>query len=340
MRRPIVVVGSVNLDLVTVGRRIPLPGETVQGERFQTFHGGKGANQAVGVARLDYPAALVAKVGDDDFGNQLRQGLRAAGVKVQAVFRAAQTASGVAVILVDRKGQNSITVVSGANGQLLPSDLEKALPQLRTAGMLLTQLEIPMETVEFLCALAERSQIPLMLDPAPARALPRKLLRQVTYLTPNETEACVLCGTVPGELTAATAEAMAEPLLGGAAHVIVKMGKHGAYVASATGLRKMIPAFKVRAIDSTAAGDAFNAALAVGLMQGLGLVEAARFAAAAGALSTTRAGAQPSMPTAEETQQLLRSHNGIPGRAGQGIGTRDAEAANQGKEKQDVHDSM
>lgn len=310
MRRPIVVIGSINLDLVCSSRRIPLPGETVRGQRFQTFHGGKGANQAVGVARLGYPVTMIGKVGDDDFGTRLRQGLRSAGVNVRAVSRAEGTASGVALISVDSKGQNSIVVVPGANGELLPCDLEKSLPLLRSAGILLTQLEVPMETVEYVAAVAQRFGIPLMLDPAPARPLPRKLLRQVAYLTPNETETCTLCGLASRDLTPANVEGAAASLLGGSANVIVKMGKHGAFVAGASGIRKMIPAFKVKAIDSTAAGDAFNAGVAVALMRGMELVEAVRFGAAVGAVSTTRAGAQPSMPTAAEVMELLGTQNG------------------------------
>ena len=310
MRPAIVVVGSVNLDLVSVGKRIPAPGETVRGDKFQTFHGGKGANQAVAVARLGHPVRMVAKVGGDDFGKRLRQGLHAAGVNVHAVTTAEETASGVALICVDRTGQNSITVVPGANDQLLPRDLEKALPELRSAGIILTQLEIPMDTVEYLCSLAQRFQIPLMLDPAPARSLSRKLLRQVTFLTPNETETCMLCGISLAELTSTTAEKYATFLLDGAANVIIKMGRQGAYLASADGVRRMIPAFRVKAVDSTAAGDAFNAGLAAGLMEGMDLAQAVRYGAAVGALSTTRAGAQNSMPTAAEVSELLALRNG------------------------------
>lgn len=306
MRESIVVVGSVNLDLVCVGKKIPAPGETVWGNQFQTFHGGKGANQAVAVGRLGYPVSMVGKVGDDDFGNRLRQGLRSAHVNVRAVSTAKSTASGVALITVDSKGQNSITVIPGANGELRPQDLEKSIPQLRSAGMILTQLEVPMETVEYLCSLAARLKVPLMLDPAPARSIPRKILRCVTYLTPNETETCTLCGIAPDELTPATVAGFAEKLqCEGADNVIIKMGKHGAFIASADGLRKMVPAFRVKAVDSTAAGDAFNGALAVALMRGFTLEDAVRFAAAAGAMSATRAGAQTSMPTEKEVAHML-----------------------------------
>lgn len=307
--KSIVVVGSVNLDLVCRGKRIPAPGETVTGEEFQTFHGGKGANQAVAIGRLGYPVSMVAKVGDDEFGSRLREGLRAADVDVDAVGTAKATASGVALITVNAQGQNSITVVPGANGKLLPRDLEKVLPRLRSAGVLLTQLEIPMETVEHLSAIAERYEIPLMLDPAPARALPASLLRRVTYLTPNETEACTLCRTPIEDLTPKNVREYAETLLqGGPANVIIKMGGRGAYIAGADGLRTPVPSFKVRVVDSTAAGDAFNGGLAVALMRGMELREAVRFAAAVGAVSVTRAGAQPAMPAAREVNRLLDAH--------------------------------
>jgi ribokinase len=306
MHRSIVVVGSVNLDLVCTGKRIPAPGETVTGDNFQTFHGGKGANQAVAVGRLGYPVGMVAKVGDDEFGSRLRQGLRAAKVNVQAVATAKHTASGVALISVDGQGQNSITVIPGANGKLLPEDLDKSLPQLRSAGMILAQLEIPIETVEYLCAIAYRFKVPLMLDPAPARRLSRKMLRHVTYLTPNESETCALCGIPSDDLNAATVDELAQTLLtSGAANVIMKMGSHGAYVAGADGLRRMVPAFKVRVADSTAAGDAFNGGLAVALMRGMHLEDAVRFAGAVGALSVMRAGAQPAMPTEREVSDFL-----------------------------------
>lgn len=312
----IVVVGSINLDLVCAGKRIPAPGETLKGDRFQTFHGGKGANQAVAVARLGHPVNMIGKVGDDDFGPRLRQGLRDANVGVRGVSTAKGVSSGVALISVDAAGQNSITVVPGANDRLRPCDLEACLPQIRSAAMILTQLEIPMETVEFLGAAARRFDIPFMLDPAPARPLPRKILRTVTYLTPNETETCALCGLAPGELTPLNVATFAELLLNtGPANVIVKMGKHGAYIAAADGLRRLVPAFKVRAVDSTAAGDAFNAGMAVALVRGKYLSDAVRYGAATGALSTTRAGAQTSMPEGSHVDRLVNSIHAKPVRA-------------------------
>lgn len=306
MPKPIVVVGSINLDLVSTGKRIPGPGETLVGETFQTFHGGKGANQAVAIGRLGYAVSMIAKVGDDEFGVSLRRGLAAEKVNVRTVGTAKGFASGVALISVDAKGQNSITVIPGANGQVLPRDLRKSLPLLRSAGIILTQLETTLEAVEYLCDVSRRYAVPLMLDPAPARALPRIMLRSVSYLTPNETETCTLCGIPAADLTPATVADVAVKLAKtGAANIIVKMGSRGAYIHGADGLRKWVPAFRVKAVDTTAAGDAFNGALAVALMQGLDLEQAVRFASAAGALSATRAGAQPSMPTAQEVAALV-----------------------------------
>ena len=317
MTKPIVVVGSINLDLVCTASRIPAPGETLSGERFQTFHGGKGANQAVAAARLGSHVRMIGKVGDDDFGRELRAGLLDAAINVDHVATSPGISSGVALISVSTDGQNSILVVPGANGTLRPADLERCLPHLRSAGMILTQLEIPIETVEFLAAAAGKLGVPLMLDPAPARALPPELLRHVTYLTPNETEALTLCGLDQSELSEADAVQAAETLLGhGGTNVILKMGSRGALVATADGLCKRIPAIPVSAVDSTAAGDAFNGGVANALMRGLALVEAVEFGIAVAALSVTRAGAQPAMPHAHEVAELL-ARQGSASPAGQ-----------------------
>ena len=310
MTKPIVVVGSVNLDLVCTASRIPAPGETVMGSRFQTFHGGKGANQAVAAARLGADVRMVAKVGDDEFGRELRAGLIDAAINVEDVTVSRGTASGVALISVSTSGQNSIIVVPGANDLLHPADLEHCLPHLRSAGVILVQLEIPIETVEFLCSAAREAQVPLMLDPAPARTLSPATLRCITYLTPNETETLTLCGLNQQELSEQDAFEAAEQLLSaGAANVILKMGARGALIAAAEGLRKMVPAFPVSAVDSTAAGDAFNGGLATALMQGQGLEQAVEFAVAASALSVTRPGAQAAMPNAVEVYKLLQTRS-------------------------------
>lgn len=305
--KPIVVVGSVNLDLVCTCRRLPSPGETVSGNSFKMFEGGKGANQAVAVARLGYPVAMVAKLGDDEFGNRLSAALNVAGVSVEQVSIAKGVSSGVATITTDQRGQNSIVVVPGANGLLLPSDLKKATPLLRSAGMILTQLEIPIESVEYLAGLAKRFEVPLMLDPAPAQALRHRLFRNIAYLTPNETEASSLCGKVAAAIDRTNARDIAEKLLAkGPRNVILKMGSHGSYVSGQDTSGSFVPAFKVRAVDSTAAGDAFNGGLAVALMQGKCLAEAARFGSAVAALSVRRSGAQPSLPQLSQVQPFLK----------------------------------
>jgi ribokinase len=255
---------------------------------------------------------MVAKVGDDDFGNRLREGLAAAPVNVEDVTVASGVASGVALISVDAKGQNSIVVVPGANAELRPEDLDRSLPKLQSAGIILVQLEIPIDTVEYLGQISQRAGVPLMLDPAPARPLSDTILRSVTYLTPNETETAALCGVAEEELTPARVPELAEALLKrGAQNVVLKLGSRGAFLASHTGIREMVPAIKVRAVDSTAAGDAFNGGMASALMQGLGLVGAVRFGVAVAAVSVTRAGAQPSMPNAADVAELLEK-NGKP----------------------------
>jgi ribokinase len=306
MRKPIVVVGSINLDLVSKGNKIPAPGETVRGESFNTFHGGKGANQAVAVARLGYPVAMIGKVGDDEFGPRLRDSLAGEGIDVTHVGSARAVSSGVAMISVDEAGQNSITVVPGANDTLTPADLDAARDLLRSAGMILVQLEIPIETVEPLCGLAGEFGVPVMLDPAPARPLQEQILARVAYLTPNETETCTLCAISERDLTDARAGQCATQLQTvGAANVIIKMGGRGALVRDAEGKQTIVPGFKVPVVDSTAAGDAFNGALATALLSGLSLPQACRYASAAGAISVTRAGAQPAMPRASEVERLL-----------------------------------
>ena len=309
MSRNIVVVGSVNLDLVCTAKKIPVPGETVWGERLQQFPGGKGANQAVAAGKLGSPVSMVAKVGDDDFGRSLLESLRHASVNVQRVGIAPATASGVALIAVDAVGQNSIIVVPGANAALRPQDLERCLPLFESAGIVLAQLEIPLETIEFLCDTAHRLNVPLMLDPAPARELPANLLRCVTYLTPNETEACTLCGIAADELTPDSVAAIAARLQAtGPATVIIKMGRHGAYLRQADGVGRMVPGFKVEAVDTTAAGDAFNGGCAVALMRGASLDEAVQFAIGVSAVAVMRPGAQPAMPTLDEVERLFQQH--------------------------------
>lgn len=305
MAKRMVVVGSINLDLVAATQRIPIAGETVAGVSFRTFPGGKGANQAVAAARLGASVTMLGKVGTDSFGSQLIGSLKESNVHTDAIG-VVPGSSGVALITTDAKGANAITVVAGANGQLSPADLETNINLIRSAGILLIQLEIPLETVERLAAIAIRERIPLVLDPAPARPLPSSLLKCVDWLTPNETETCVLIGRTPGELSDESIEDAADALLkGGSRNVILKLGDRGCYVALSDGTRQLLPAYSVNAVDTTAAGDAFNGAFAVAMLNAKDPLSSASWASAVAAISVTRPGAQPSMPTALEVDRFL-----------------------------------
>ncbi len=306
MPKRLLVVGSINLDLVASSRRIPLPGETVSGKTFNTFPGGKGANQAVAAGRLGAPVSMIGRLGNDGFGTQLRASLEAAGVDTKAV-EVAPTSSGIALITTAEDGQNAIVVVPGANGELSPRELEKHLALIREAGIILTQLEIPLETIELLATIARRENIPLMLDPAPARALPASLLASVDWITPNETETLTLLQRNAVELRSEDLEDAAQQLMKqGCRNVLLKLGDRGCYVALGTGERTLVPSYRVKAIDTTAAGDAFNGAFATALLRGSDPVASVKFAAAVAAISVTRHGAQPSMPTQVEVETFLR----------------------------------
>lgn len=308
MQKPIVVVGSINLDLVVGAERIPQVGETIIGNTFNTFFGGKGANQAVAAAKLGYPVAMVGNVGSDAFGTQLRNGLKDAGVDA-AYVNTVEGPSGVALITTGRRGENNIVVVPGANGRLTPELLEQAAPLLQRAGFLLAQLEIPMETVEYLAQFAERHNIPLMLDPAPAHQLSEKLLRRLTWITPNETEAKELLKAEVRNGDEDSYAAADRLLTSGVQNVLLKLGSNGCVIAEGTRAKERIPAFSVDAVDTTAAGDAFNAGFAVGLMRGSTVGSSAVFASAVAAISVTRPGAQPSMPTGDEVARFLDQHS-------------------------------
>jgi ribokinase len=305
MQKPIVVVGSINLDLVASTERIPQVGETVIGRTFTTFFGGKGANQAVAVARLGYPVSMVGNVGNDVFGAQLRNGLAEAGVNTEYVGTV-EGSSGTALIITGANGENSIVVVPGANTQLTPKSIEQATPVLKQAGFILVQLEIPLETVEYLAEYAERHDIPLMLDPAPARELPVSLLRKVSWLTPNETETRELLKSNFDEDDEASYAAADQLLSRGVKNVVLKLGSRGCVIAQGSQAHQNIPAFSVNAVDTTAAGDAFNAGFAVGLISGYSAFESGVFASAVAGLSVTRPGAQPSMPRGDEVEKFLQ----------------------------------
>ncbi|MGB6692506.1 MAG: ribokinase [Terracidiphilus sp.] len=302
MTKPIVVVGSINMDLVARTRTIPRPGETVTGIGFETTPGGKGANQAVGASRLGSSVKMVGMVGEDVFGQALIENLSGAGVGVWAVDRVTGP-SGVAPILVAENGENSIVVVPGANGKVDCAYVDKNAELIRGAGMVLLQLEIPMETISRVLEICAEANVPVMLDPAPAASLPEGTWRRVAWFTPNETEAAFYLHD------AADAETAARELLAlGVRGVVLKRGAEGAYVADASRRADWVRPFKVEAVDTVGAGDCFNGAFAVALMEGNDPFAAARFASAAAAISVTRRGAQASMPTRVEVDEFLAQH--------------------------------
>jgi len=304
MRKPrIVVVGSSNTDMVIRAPRLPRPGETLLGGRFLTAAGGKGANQAVGAARAGGRVSFIGRVGNDVLGTQAIAALRQAGIDVRGVLRDPVAASGVALIMVAKDGENCISVASGANSKLLPKDLDRFAALIGGAAVLVLQLESPLATVQAAATLAARAGVPVILNPAPARELSAAFLKRVAILTPNETEAETLTGIRVTD-DAQAARAAAKLRARGVKTVILTLGARGAFVADATSER-LVPGFKVKAVDTTAAGDMFNGALAVALAEGKALVDAVRFAHAAAALSVMREGAQPSAPERARIDALL-----------------------------------
>ncbi|NLH74092.1 MAG: ribokinase [Verrucomicrobia bacterium] len=301
----IVVVGSSNTDMIIKLERIPRPGETLLGGEFAMAAGGKGANQAVAAARAGGDVVFVARVGDDMFGEQAVSGFVRDKICVDYIVRDKRAPSGVALIFVAKDGQNSIAVAGGANARLSPSDVRRATRAISEARALVLQLETPLPTVQAAVNIAARSGVPVILNPAPARPLPDRLLARVSILTPNETEAELLTGVAVTSESAAE-RAGAKLLARGVGTVILTMGAKGAFVINRE-LKAMVPGFKVKAVDTTAAGDVFNGALAVALGEGRPLLESVRFANAAAAISVTRLGAQPSAPKRGEIERVLRS---------------------------------
>ena len=300
MNRRIVVIGSLNMDIVAVASRLPLPGETILGTQYLNEPGGKGANQAYAAAKLGGEVAMLGRVGTDDHGKQMRANLEAVGCEVGGL-QAIAGHSGVAVICVAQSGQNSIVVVPGANERYLPDDLRSDAHSLAGAQLVLLQLETPMETVIAAARAAKSHGARVILDPAPApQRLSLELLRNVDILTPNETEAARLVGAPEKTLSLQQARDIGRQLQNsGPKAVIMKLGAQGCLLIEDESVSE-IAAPVVEAVDTTAAGDVFNGALAVACSEGASLAEACRFATRAAAISVTRLGAQRSMPGRSE----------------------------------------
>jgi len=302
----VAVLGSLNADLVVRVPRFPAPGETLTGTSFSRFPGGKGANQAYAAARMGETPALIGQVGDDDLGRWLTTHLADGGVDVSRVA-AVSDGTGLALITIDAEGQNHIVLVPGANGTFTPERLVRTTEWASGARVLLLQLEIPMETVQRAAEAARASGALVVLDPAPAAPMPRELVTVIDLLTPNETELAALTGggTVSGERDVRW---RAERLIAeGTRSVLVKWGPHGARLFGALGEHTW-PAPRVAAVDTTAAGDTFNGALAAALARGADIEHAGHRAVTAATISVTRPGAQPSMPDAEEVDRWLGTH--------------------------------
>jgi ribokinase len=304
MKAKIVVVGSSNTDMILKLDRIPKPGETILGGEFVTAAGGKGANQAVAAASAGAAVTFVARVGADMFGEQAIAGFIRRGINVDHV-RSDKLPSGVALIFVANDGENSIGVGSGANARLSPADVRKAKSAIASANAVVMQLETPLDTIQAAAELAHAKKALVILNPAPAQALPDSLLKKISILTPNETEAELLTG-IKVTNDDSCSRAAAALLRKGVTTVIITLGSRGAYVAT-NDSKQFVAGFKVTPVDTTAAGDTFNGALAVALAEGMAMIDAVRFANAAGAISVTRMGAQPSAPSRKEIEKLLNA---------------------------------
>ena len=300
----IVVFGSLNLDLVTQTPRLPVAGETIRGDNFFTGLGGKGANQAVAAARLGASTRAIGRVGGDRFGEQLLKGLWDSGVDASGVRVDESTHSGVAVVSVDRTGENAIVIVPGANGRVDESDVDRLKALLADATVLLLQLEVPTPIVEAAARVARDAGVTVILDPAPASEFSESLYEYVDILTPNEIEASQLLGASVDDPETALQAASAFRRRG-VDRAIVTLGARGIAYATAEE-SAFVPAFAVEAVDTTAAGDAFNGALAAAIDRGLPWLDTLRWAMAAGALSVTKVGAQPSMPDLEHLEEALQ----------------------------------
>lgn len=296
--KKICVIGSINMDFTALVKELPLPGETLIAHGFKMSGGGKGANQALSAAIFSQDVQMIGMVGNDPSGNSLHHKMKSKGLDVSSVGFC-DIATGNALINVAEKGKNTIVVYPGANHEVTKELILKYTSDIQNAALLVLQLEIPMESVELAARIAFEAKVPVLLNPAPAAELSKELLKHITYLTPNETELAKLSGSNSIELGASILHAQ------GVQNVIVTLGSEGCYLFS-NKLKVNIPPYSVIALDTTAAGDAFNGALAVAIAQGLPLQEALKIANATGALTTTRLGAQEALPSLEEVQALLK----------------------------------
>jgi ribokinase len=301
----IVVVGSTNTDLVAITPHIPAPGETVLGGAFSIVAGGKGANQAVAAARLGGRVTFIARVGDDDFGRKSVAGFQADGIDTTYISVTPGVASGVALIAVsETSGENSIVVAPGANALLSPEDIDAAEAAFDTAQAIVLSLEVPLETIQRAVSMGAARQIPVILNPAPARALPSRLLASISVLTPNETEARQIAGMGAANEDADLETVASELLHSGIDAAVITLGAAGSLIVTPDGIEQAA-AFPVKAVDTVGAGDCFTGALAVELASGRSLRDAVRFASAAASLKVTRSGAQPGIPTRAEVTEFL-----------------------------------
>ncbi|OZQ97905.1 ribokinase [Paenibacillus sp. VTT E-133291] len=300
----IVVIGSINMDMVVRTSRAPNAGETLMGQVFALSPGGKGANQAVAAARLGAEVSMIGSIGKDTFGSEMLEIIKQEGIHIEHISMSETEATGVASIVIEEDGENRIIVVPGANIDLFAEDIQALEAVISQAEMIVMQLEMELAMSEHAIAIAHRHGIPVILNPAPARVLKDEMLGQVSYLTPNETEAGILTGMTVDSLE--TAEQAARILLQkGVKNVIVTLGSKGALIVNAEGA-KSVPGFPVKAIDTVAAGDSFNGALAQQLVLGKTLEEAVSFANAVGALAVGKEGAIPSLPQLSEVEQFLK----------------------------------
>lgn len=300
--KKIVVVGSCNTDMVIKSDRLPIPGETILGGTFLMNPGGKGANQAVAVARLGGLVSFVAKTGNDIFGKQSIELYQTEGIKTDNIFSDPFQPSGVALISVDAHGENCIVVASGANAHLLPKDIEIARKEIESGDILLMQLEVPLETVEYSAKIASEKGVKIILNPAPAQYLPQSLLEKLYMITPNTSEAEILSGIKVTDIESAKKAAIAISDKG-VENVVITLGAEGSLVKEKDTFYQ-VSAHKVKTVDTTAAGDTFNGALCVGLAEGKTMKESIEFAAKASALTVTRMGAQSSIPYRKEIHTI------------------------------------